>query len=379
MNCYAPTAAGAARLVDVRDRPNAEVLVATTWKCNLRCSYCFVKDRTSEQNENVMSPKTAQRLVDVLDSGLNHVESICVHLYGGEPLTNLPALRALVEAAEEKPAGRFNFAITTNGSLLSDEIIELLDRGRFQVILSLDGPPEVHDDCRRTQSGNPTHAKVMEFLDALKSRTQCWVRGSSVVRKGWRLRDAERYLRGLTVDMIKAQAVRVADSNTFALSDQEKQFYLDDLEDVGRTVIKELEAGVRPVDDRFSNRVLQLLQGSARDSFCGAGDTTFGFMPDGSVAPCVLLETEDQILGHIDEDPAVWITAGKRWKQERKKFEECATCSALPLCGGGCPAILPVCGANECEITRKNCEIAQQIYHHFADRPESLLTLAGIE
>jgi len=365
-------------LVDPEDQPNAEVLVATTWECNLRCSYCFVKDRILNPGGARMSPKTARRLIDTLHTGMRRVDSICVHAYGGEPLTNLPALHALVEAAGEKPAGRFSFALTTNGTLISDEIIALLNKGRFQVILSIDGPPSVHDGCRRTPAGAPTHARVMDFLSALKNRTSCWVRGSAVVRRDWRLREAGRYLRSLPVDAIKAQAVRVADSDPLALPAEQKRVYLADLEEVGRTVIRELQAGLRPLDDRFSNRVLQILKGSTRHSFCGAGHTTFGFMPDGTVTPCVLLATDDQHLGHIDADPATWIGAGQCWSDRRDKRADCKTCSALPLCGGGCPAVMPVCGADECDITRKNCEIAHHIYRRFAECPDRLLPLAGI-
>ncbi len=371
-------AAEVAVLLEVDDLPNAEVLVATTWQCNLRCSYCFVKDQTLKEHRPRMSAATARRLIDTLDVGMRHVESICVHLYGGEPLTNMPALKAMVERAEQKHAGRFTFAITTNGTLMSDKIIEMLDRGRFQVILSIDGPPQVHNACRRSVGAAPTHHKVMAFLDAVKSRTRCWVRGSAVVRRGWRLRDAELYLRSLPVDSIKAQAVRVSASDPFALSATEKQDYLHDLDEVGSLVISDLEAGRRPVDDRFANRVLQILKGDVRDSFCGAGNTTFGFMPDGSVTPCVLLEGEDQGLGHIDDDPDTWITAGSRWKKTNGVRKDCLDCPAKPLCGGGCPAILPICGANECDIIRKNCDVARGIYRHFAERPEMLLPLAGL-
>ncbi len=41
--------------------------------------------------------------------------------------------------------------------------------GRFNVILSIDGPPHVHDKVRSTSSGMPTHAGVMRFLRELRS------------------------------------------------------------------------------------------------------------------------------------------------------------------------------------------------------------------
>jgi uncharacterized protein len=356
----------------------AEVLVATTWQCNLRCSYCFVEQCGLNAGGARMPAGLARRVVDTLDEGLPDVESICVHLYGGEPLTNLPAMEAMLERSRDKRPGRFSWAITTNGTICSDAAIDLLARGQFQVILSIDGPAEIHNECRRTARGAPTHALVMEFLRALRSRTNCWVRGSAVVRSGWNLAQAVKYLQTLPVDAIKAQAVRAPAGVPYALSETEKAEYLDDLQAIGQQVIAALEAGQTPKDDRFSGRVLQLLAGIRRERFCAAGDTTFGITPVGEILPCVLIMTEGCVLGRVGNDPAIWRKAGRAWRTSRPLRPECKTCSALPLCGGGCPAIVPVCGADECDLVRKNCSVATSIYKHFRSKPEELLTLAGI-
>ncbi len=325
-----------------------------------------------------MSPDLAARVIDALDDGLPDVGSICVHLYGGEPLTNLPAIEAMVERSRQKAPGRFTFAITTSGTCSSPAAIDLLARGEFQVVLSIDGPAEVHDQCRRTWGGAPSHALVLRFLEALRSRTDCWVRGSSVVRSGWRLSQAVAYLRSLPVDAIKAQAVRGPEGAPYLLSEEEKQAYLHDLEAVGRQVIEELAAGREPLDDRFASRVLQLLMGVRRSAFCAAGLTTFGITPAGDVLPCVLLEPDGCLLGHVNGDATLWRQAGQRWREARPRRPECEACAALPLCGGGCPALMSVCGADECDLVRKHCEVATTIYEHFRSAPEALLALAGI-
>jgi uncharacterized protein len=356
----------------------AEVLVATTWRCNLRCSYCFVEQTHLTGGGPRMTPELAGRVVDALDEGLaGEVETICLHLYGGEPLTNLPALRALVERAEAKPPGRFTFAITTNGTRGTPEAVELLGRGRFAVVLSVDGPAEVHDECRRTTGGRPTHERVMRFLEDLRERTACNLRVSAVVRSGWPLSEAVEYLESLPANALKAQAVRTPEGLPWTLTSEERERYLQDLELLGRKVIADLEADRPPRDDRFSARVLQLLAGVERETFCAAGDPNLGITPSGDVLPCVLLDAGER-LGHVDDDPAVWRQAGRRWRAERaRRRPECEGCAALPLCGGGCPAILPVCGADECDLIRRNCEVAGSIYRHFEDRPELLLNLAG--
>lgn len=356
----------------------AEVLVATTWRCNLRCSYCFVEQTRLSASGRRMSPELAARVVDALDEGLADVESICLHLYGGEPLTNLRALEALLDRAEQKPPGRFTFAITTNGTCGSPRAIELLGRGRFSVVLSVDGPPEVHDECRRTAEGEPTHARIVRFLDELNARTECPVRVSAVVRSGWRLADAVAYLETLPAEAIKAQAVRGPEGSAWNLSPEEKETYLADLELLGRKVAAGVEAGRMPKDDRFSRRVLQLLAGIERSAFCAAGETTFGITPAGEVLPCVLMDEMGHRLGHIGDEPATWREAGRLWRRSRPMRPECASCAARPLCGGGCPALMPVCGADECDLVRKNCEVAASIYERFRSTPGDLLVLAGL-
>ena len=356
----------------------AEVLVATTWRCNLRCAYCFVEQTRLSAGGERMSPRLAARVVDALDEGLAEVESICLHLYGGEPLTNLPALEALLDRADEKAPGRFTFAITTNGTCGSPRAVELLGRGRFHVVLSVDGPPEVHDVCRRTAGGAPTHARILRFLGELRARTECEVRVSAVVRPGWRLADAVAYLETLPADLLKAQAVRGPEGSAWALSPAEKETYLADLELLGRKVTAAVEAGRMPKDDRFSRRVLQLLAGIEREAFCAAGDTTFGVTPAGDVLPCVLMDGDGCRLGHVADEPAAWREAGRRWRRSRPLRPECESCAARPLCGGGCPALMPVCGADECDLVRKNCEIASGIYERFRSTPADLLVLAGL-
>lgn len=362
------------------ERPGgwSEVMVATTWRCNLRCSYCFLDVTTGAIDSSPMSPELAACVIDSLEAGLPDVAEICVHLYGGEPLTNLAAAEAMLARAEQSGGRRFTWAITTNGTILNDAVVDLLGRGDFRVVLSIDGPPQIHDACRKTADGRSTHARVMDFLSALKTRTTCRVRGSAVVRRGWTLSEAEAYLRALPVDLIKAQAVRRPTGDPLALSPGDRDICFQDLEAVGRTVIADLESGKMPRDDRFNSRALQLFCGLDREDFCPAGRTNFGVTPKAEVLPCVLLDTPRNLLGHVREDPRAWREAGRKWVASRPYRPGCQNCQALPLCGGGCAALLDVCGTEECDLVRKNCEVATTIYKHFRSDPEPLLLLAGI-
>ncbi len=47
-----------------------------------------------------------------------------------------------------------SYTITTNGTLISDEVLELFEKENFQVVISLDGPREINDKNRKFANGN---------------------------------------------------------------------------------------------------------------------------------------------------------------------------------------------------------------------------------
>ncbi len=356
-----------------------EIMVNAAQKCNLACGYCFVgagKFDYSKNYRKILQPKTSRLLIDSLPERLPWAKHFCIHFYGGEPLLNLDAIEEAVDVA--LPKGRlFSFAVTTNGTVCTRRALSILKKGRFNVILSIDGPSHVHDKLRRTKNDRPTHKKVLTFLEKAKAQN-LYVRGSSVIRNGWSLEEATKYLATLPVDAIKAQAVRLPIGNSLALDEEQRKEYFVQLESIASQTVEQIRGNKYPKDDRFSNRVLQILSRKRRDSFCGAGKWTFGMASDGTMLPCVLLAGKElTVLGNII-DKGEWVKEGLKWAFDHLPRTSCQECWALPLCGGGCPAMLSVCGEDECELVRKNCELALGIYGSFLDKREDLLVLAGI-
>lgn len=360
-----------------------EILVNTTQECNLACPYCFVhQGRFSYggEREKKLSPDLARQLVRTLPDAIVGANEYNIHFYGGEPLMNQDAIEAAVTEAQKKNGSCITFSITTNGTADPETAVPLLERGNFAVILSIDGPAPVHDAVRPDRDGNPTHAKVLEFLGRIREHgtKNLFVRGSSVVRHGWRLRFAEEYLGSLPVDAIKAQAVRLPAGHPLSLTREEREQYFRDLEEIAWSVIGGIRGGKPPLDDRFSTRVLQLICRTPRASFCGAGTSIFGMSCDGTIYPCVLHAGNIALeLGHISDPDHGWVEKGRAWARSQERRDECKKCWALPLCGGGCPAMLSVCGEDECEYVRKVCELSLAIYGSVSHKPD-LLVLAGI-
>jgi molybdenum cofactor biosynthesis enzyme MoaA len=108
--------------------------VSVTDRCNIRCFYCMPEtDVKFERREQLLSFEEIERFVSIAARlGVRKVR-----LTGGEPLVrkNLSTLVRKLGAIE----GIEDLALTTNGVLLADHIIEMLEREI--------GPLEEIPDC----------------------------------------------------------------------------------------------------------------------------------------------------------------------------------------------------------------------------------------
>jgi sulfatase maturation enzyme AslB (radical SAM superfamily) len=86
-----------------------------------------------------MTPEVLDR---ALDAFLPHLVARSeIHFYGGEPLLAFDLIRRTVRAVETKKGGyrKIRFGLTTNGSLITDDILRFIRDHRFRLMVSFDG------------------------------------------------------------------------------------------------------------------------------------------------------------------------------------------------------------------------------------------------
>lgn len=106
-----------------------------TEDCNFKCSYC-----RQEKRKKYMKASTIEKAVDFFYPFLD--EEPYIVFYGGEPLLVFDLIQDAVSYLKEKNGDgkkRLKFSITTNGSLITEEMIQFFDRNLFSMILSFDG------------------------------------------------------------------------------------------------------------------------------------------------------------------------------------------------------------------------------------------------
>jgi len=118
-----------------------------------------------------MNWATAQAGIDLLLDNSSASELPALGFYGGEPFLEWPLLRKSIEYARVRTKGRaLHIAVTTNGTRVTEESARFLAQRDVAVLVSLDGPAEVHDRFRRLRrSRQSAYAHSIEGLRLLRS------------------------------------------------------------------------------------------------------------------------------------------------------------------------------------------------------------------
>lgn len=129
-----------------------DLTVVLTEKCNFGCVYCY----QDKANHSVFTLCDVQNLmVKIRQAVSKGVRALNIHYFGGEPLLNTEAMIALHRELSEL-AGEHHISyqpfITTNGSLLTSEILRLMQFNRLQ--LTFDGHREWHNRLKKSQGFN---------------------------------------------------------------------------------------------------------------------------------------------------------------------------------------------------------------------------------
>ncbi len=163
-------------LLDAFNRPIRDLRISVTDRCNYRCTYCMpLEEYVWIDRSEILSFEEIARLARLF-VGLG-VEKI--RITGGEPLVrkNLHRVISMLSSTE----GVRDLCLTTNASLLSEQIGELAAAGLKRINVSIDTlDPEKFK--RITKRGDLS--KVLEGLFAAKERGLQPIKINAVIERG---------------------------------------------------------------------------------------------------------------------------------------------------------------------------------------------------
>ena len=161
-------------------RPLRDLRISVTDRCNFRCRYCMPREVFGSEfqflpRDQILTFEEIARITRVFAAlGVRKVR-----LTGGEPLlrNDLPALVRMLRQVDG-----IEIAVTTNGSLLSQQARDLALAGLDRVTVSLDSLDE--DVFRAMNDADFPVSKVLEGIDAAAAEGLRPVKINAVVRRG---------------------------------------------------------------------------------------------------------------------------------------------------------------------------------------------------
>jgi len=147
-----------------------KLILFPTEQCNLRCIYCY-----EDFDIGKMPTWLVNATNEFIASKMQHLESLSLSWFGGEPLLAKDIIFDIAEKAQklsQKYNCKVNGDLTTNGILLDIETLKRLvklKQNHFQI--SIDGDEIAHNKTRITRNGRGTFNKIWSRLIAASETT----------------------------------------------------------------------------------------------------------------------------------------------------------------------------------------------------------------
>lgn len=313
------------------------IIAKPTHNCNLRCKYCYMH---TDIEEGFMSEKTLENMI---------TKALAIHdvvhfiWHGGEPLlVPLDFYRRAIEIQSSYPQKKVTNGFQTNGTLVTDKIIEFCEKYNFNLGFSLDGPRDINNKTRYFRNGRSSFMRTLNGIKKAKEK---------------------KLGEGIIVVINKLNIENLLEIYEFA-NREGLNLKLNPLVKSGRATNHYPDLGILPheygqalvaIFDRWYNENTSTIKIDPFDELIGnlltrrpwgcnystSCQTSFiSISPQGEIYPCGRFEGISEFkLGNINYDVlADVLNSAKRRKlaERASRIESCKKCDYNNICNSGC-------------------------------------------
>lgn len=131
------------------DRCISQLIIEVTNACNFKCRYCHQSEKAITECK-MINEDIAYKSIDYLFEHSKDANEIAITFYGGEPLLNFGIIEKIVNYSnlkfESKP---ILYNMTSNASLIREEMISFFVENKFPLLISLDGDKIIQNRHRK--------------------------------------------------------------------------------------------------------------------------------------------------------------------------------------------------------------------------------------
>ena len=359
-----------------RSRP-LEMVMVISQKCNMGCKYCFAGQGEYGQ-QGMMTEKIALKAIDYLVCRSERMnQRLQVNFFGGEPLLNFSVMRKTSEYIEKinrEKGMRITMQISTNGTILNDEILECLKRHDISVVVSIDGPRGIHNKWRKFRNGKGTYDTVVKNVKRMNEYLNKRVAARATLTKDSPpIAEISSHFMELGFEnMVYSMLYEYPTCNGgdyipykgIGMTEQEvKNFYNNAHSTVEEIVKNTEESEISCLDKSIIMKGINLTDGQGpRRYYCCAGFDEIAVGIEGDIYPCQrFLDLPAYKLGNVltGLDEESFASFYNSFDENR---QACTKCWARNLCGRGCFRDASSDGCTFSEPDEKDCELKLKIF-----------------
>jgi len=328
--------------------PLQRVVLNITNQCNLACTYCYEysEDKISKTDgkPKYMSPSVAESSIDMLIKESGDRPSIHVTFFGGETLLNFPTLRTSVDYAKRKcaEAGKtVEFSLTTNATMLTEEIVDFIAEHKIGVTVSIDGDRELNDKMRVFSDGRGSYDVIVPRIQMLLHRHKTNSIGARVTLSSGNSH-VRRIYEHLTQEVgFYAVGFSPATANPkrlYSIGEMKMGSILEGFEDLAWEYRDWAIAGRQHGFTNVNDTLKELNSGMSKAYPCGAGLGLLGVGTAGDISLCHrFVDSDVGKMGHVDKGGVDHAARDQFLGTHHIGARyDCHTCWARPVCAGGC-------------------------------------------
>jgi uncharacterized protein len=327
--------------------PLTTLVLNVTSKCNLACTYCYEygEDRIVEQSRKprFMNEETARQSVDFMFAEAGDSPLVHLTFFGGETLLNFKVLKSALAYAKERALAlgkTVDTSLTTNATLLREEIIDWIVENDVGVTVSMDGGREQQDKFRVFTNGMGSYDIVLPNIRMLLERHRKRPVGARVTLTKQNLDVESIYLH--LRDEIGFWEVGFAPVTTswqrdYAIQEDGFEAMLAQFQRLANEFLQYALAGKHHGFSNVRDTLEEIHKGMSKAYPCGAGLGLMGVATDGDVALCHRFAGSDaHRIGSVTEGVDRSKQDDFLTRHHIANKTDCSTCWARPLCAGGC-------------------------------------------
>jgi uncharacterized protein len=286
--------------------------------CNLNCSYCYAQGGDYGGPLEKMQSDTGMMALTKFFHEYDEISTI--QFFGGEPFLNWKEMRRLCQhafdMADSLGKSRPVLMVSTNGTILNDDIIALINAFDLKVTVSIDGPPAITNLLRPMRNGKVTSDVLVTNLRRMIDETgqPSQIEGTYTdthVAMDHSVKDVVDYISNEFCVPLLHMPCNVLPGDKAGIKENGHQFIIDAYAAAVADAIDTLVN--KPFGQRtILNGALEIVEElvkpgiNERAVICPAGSGTMAVDSNGDIYPCFMFYRKKEfLLGTVKDEATV--------------------------------------------------------------------------